>query len=150
MKAAEGIIAARRARAERYDLMLKSEDWLKPPECPGGNSHGYQSYVCLLKPKGRPLEPGDLSMERVSVLNEKRNELMDRLADRGIATRQGTHAVHTLGYYRRKYHLRPGDYMKSFAAERLSVTLPLYVQMTDEEQDFVIRELKECVALLGY
>jgi len=89
-------------------------------------------------------------MERVSVLNEKRNELMDRLADRGIATRQGTHAVHTLGYYKRKYSLRPEDYMKSFAAERLSFTLPLYVQMTDEEQDFVIGELKECVALLGY
>jgi dTDP-4-amino-4,6-dideoxygalactose transaminase len=150
MKAAGRIIAARRARAERYDLMLKSENRLKSPECPGGSSHSYQSYVCLFKPKDHPLEPEGLSMERVSVLNEKRNELMDRLADRGIATRQGTHAVHSLGYYRRKYNLRPEDYMKSFAAERLSLTLPLYVQMTDEEQDFVIRELKECAELLGY
>jgi perosamine synthetase len=150
MKAAGKIIATRRARAERYDLMLKDEGCLKSPECPGGNSHSYQSYVCLFKPKDHPLEPEGLSMERVSVLNEKRNELMDRLADRGIATRQGTHAVHTLGYYRKKYHLRPEDYMRSFAAERLSLTLPLYVQMTDEEQDFVIRELKECAELLGY
>ena len=150
MKVAGKIIAARRARAERYDLMLKDEDCLKSPECPGGNSHSYQSYVCLFQPKDHPLEPEGLSMERVSVLNEKRNELMDRLADRGIATRQGTHAVHTLGYYRKKYNLRPEDHMKSFAAERLSLTLPLYVQMTDEEQDFVITELKECAELLGY
>jgi dTDP-4-amino-4,6-dideoxygalactose transaminase len=145
MRAAEGIIAARKARAERYDLMLKGEDWLRCPECPNGSSHSYQSYVCMLT-----LEAEELTIERVSVLNERRNELMDRLAERGIATRQGTHAVHTLGYYREKYNLKPEDYLKSFAAERLSVALPLYAQMTDDEQDYVITELKKCAASLGY
>jgi dTDP-4-amino-4,6-dideoxygalactose transaminase len=32
----------------------------------------------------------------------------------------------------------------------LSITLPLYVQMTDEEQDYVIQELKACVESLVY
>ncbi len=75
---------------------------------------------------------------------------MERLAAAGIAIRQGTHAVHMLGYYREKYHLKSEDFIHSFAAEQLSITLPLYAQMTDEEQEFVIGELKKCVESLAY
>lgn len=75
---------------------------------------------------------------------------MEQLWSKGIAVRQGTHAVHALRYYREKYRLRPEDYMNSFIAEQLSITLPLYVQMTDDEQDFVIRELKVCVESLEF
>ena len=31
---------------------------------------------------------------------------MERLGEKGIAVRQGTHAVHTLGYYQKKYGLK--------------------------------------------
>ena len=74
---------------------------------------------------------------------------MEQLWTKGIAVRQGTHAVHMLGYYQKKYRLKPEDYINSFIAERLSITLPLYVQMTDEEQDYVIQELKACVESLA-
>jgi dTDP-4-amino-4,6-dideoxygalactose transaminase len=66
---------------------------------------------------------------------------MFQLEEKGIATRQGTHAVHTLGYYRKKYGLKADDYIYSYAADRLSVTLPLYPTMTDEEFDYVMENL---------
>jgi len=144
MKNASKIVSARIARAERYHQLLSKEEWLQIPRCPGGWVHSYQSYVGLLKPSKKT------SLQEILLLNKKRNQIMERMASKGIAVRQGTHAVHTLGYYRKKYQLKPEDCMNSFIAEQLSLTLPLYVQMTDEEQDYVIQELKACAELLVY
>jgi perosamine synthetase len=144
MKRAAKIIAARIARAERYHQLLRGEEWIKIPECPEGQTHSYQSYVGLMKPSNKD------SLQEILLLNKKRNQIMERMGGKGIAVRQGTHAVHTLGYYRKKYDLKPEDCMNSFIAEKLSITLPLYVQMTDEEQHFVIQELKACAESLGY
>ena len=144
MDKAAKIISARIARAERYHRLLRKEEWLQIPQCPEGYIHSYQSYVGLLKLKGKP------SFEEILLLNRKRNAIMERLGSLGIAIRQGTHAVHLLGYYREKYHLKPEDCIRSFAAEQLSITLPLYPQMTDEEQDYVIGELKKCAESLAY
>ncbi|GAG45369.1 unnamed protein product, partial [marine sediment metagenome] len=54
-----------------------------------------------------------------------------------------THAVHTLNYYRNKYDINDRDFLNSLAADRLSMTLPLYPQMTDEEQEYVIAHIRE-------
>lgn len=150
MKRAEEIIAIRKARAKRYHQILKEESWLKIPEPPEGNIHSYQSYVCLLKPRERSLSFNPLRMEEIFVLCEKRDQLMKLLGSKGIAVRQGTHAVHNLGYYKKKYKIKPEDYMNSLIAEKLSITLPLYCQMTDEEQDYVVKEFKKCAELLGF
>jgi perosamine synthetase len=144
MKRASKIIAARIARAERYNQLLSKEEWLKIPECPKGYIHSYQSYVSLIKFLKKP------RVEEILLLNKKRNQLMERLGRKGIAVRQGTHAVHTLGYYRKKYHLKPEDCINSFIAEQLSITLPLYMQMNDEDQDFVIQEIKTCAESLAF
>lgn len=144
MKNATKIIAARIARAERYHQLLRGEEWLQIPECPEGYIHSYQSYVGLLKLSKKT------SMQEILLLNRKRNEMMERLGAAGIAIRQGTHAVHMLGYYREKYHLKPEDCVNSFIAEQLSITLPLYAQMSDEEQDFVVQEIKKCAESLAY
>jgi len=66
-----------------------------------------------------------------------------KLERRGISVRQGTHAVHTLGYYKNKYTLKDKDYLSSYAADRLSVTLPLYADMNDKEFNYVIENIKE-------
>lgn len=128
------ILNERRKRAERYTERLESIDWLITPHIPQGYLHGYQSYVCMVDYKAR----GFHSIEEA---HEWRNKLMAQMEDNGIATRQGTHAVHLLGYYRNKYNLIETDFINSYAADRLSISLPLYVQMTDEEQDMVIQSL---------
>lgn len=138
MKKLRYILGQRAERACRYDEMLENVEWLETPYTPEAHVHGYQAYVCLFRPK----EP---TMDNVEDLHERRNALMARLEDEGIATRQGTQAVHVLSYYRQKYALQPADFPNTYIADRLSLALPLYTQMTDEEQDHVVRVLKQGV-----
>ena len=46
--------------------------------------------------------------------------------------------MHTLDYYRKKYHLIDEMFLFSYTADRLSIALPLYVGMKKEEFDYVI------------
>lgn len=126
------ILAERRALAARYDELLSHLSWLKTPPCPQGSLHAYQSYVCLVRAE----EFGGLP-----AANLFRNRLMAWLEGRGIACRQGTHAVHTLGYYRAKYGLTDNDCPHALAAERLSIALPLFVGMRRSDQQRVAAEL---------
>ena len=130
----EAILELRTERARAYDRRLAGIDWLRPQRLPAGCEHGYQSYVCLFRPETP-------SLRNVDDLHRRRNELMDSLEAAGIATRPGTHAVHTLGYYRRKYGLEPADVPNAYLADRLSIALPLFAQMTDEEQEYVLEHL---------
>jgi dTDP-4-amino-4,6-dideoxygalactose transaminase len=134
MERAEWILAERTQRAQRYDRALAEVAWLTPPVVPEGYVHGYQAYVCLF----RPDEP---TLASVARLHEERNDLMLQLEEQGIATRQGTHAPVILGYYAEKYGLRPEQFPNAYLADRLSLALPLYPQMTDDEQDAVITAL---------
>lgn len=134
MNKAERILNERIKRAEIYNENLTEIDWLKPPKRPEGFMHSYQSYVCMID---KNLFGGSLKRA-----NEFRNNLMKRLEALGISTRQGTHAVHTLGYYRDKYSLAEGDFPSSLEADHLSITLPLYPQMTEIEQETIIERLK--------
>jgi len=135
MDRAEWILSERRRRAARYDERLAEFAWLETPRVPAGYEHGYQAYVCLFRP-----EPPTL--DNVDRLHARRNALMACLESRGIATRQGTHAPVVLEYYVQKYGLRPEAYAHAVIADRLSLALPLYPQMTDDEQDSVVRELR--------
>lgn len=130
----EWILEQRSRMAFRYDETLRNLKWLRTPITPNGYQHGYQSYVCLFRPE----EP---SLENVERLTVSRNALMDRLEVAGIATRPGTHAVHMLGYYKEKYAIAPSDFSNAYLADHLTITLPLYAQMTEQEQDYVIEHL---------
>jgi dTDP-4-amino-4,6-dideoxygalactose transaminase len=136
MDRATWILAERARRAVLYDDMLTEIEWLETPRVPEGYTHGYQAYVCLF----RPAEP---TVNNVEQLHQRRNKLMMRLEAKGIATRQGTHAPVILGYYAEKYGLHPAQFPRAYLADRLSLTLPLYVQMTEAEQAEVCRSLRE-------
>lgn len=123
----EGMLARRRALAARYTQRLAAFPWIVPPACPEGLLPNFQSYMVRLTADA-PLG---------------RDELMQRLLDRGIATRRGIMATHREAPY------RPGNW-----DSRLPVTnrvtesamiLPLYHQMTDDDHDYVIDCLTEAV-----
>lgn len=131
----EYIIKQRRKWAERYNKLLREKvEYLILPYTPKGYYHTYQSYVCLVDRKR-------LGLHTIEEANVWRNNLMDNLEKSGIATRQGTHAVHTLGYYRNKYGYQDYDLPNAYECDRLSIALPLYVTMRQEEQDYVIDKL---------
>ena len=61
----------------------------------------------------------------------------------GISTRQGTHAVHTLGYYKKRFGFQPEDYPQAFACDRLSVALPLYYGLSEDDISFILKKIKD-------
>jgi dTDP-4-amino-4,6-dideoxygalactose transaminase len=142
IKKAAMIIQGRREIAQKYNQALKDQSQLITPLVPEGYIHGYQSYVCLFSGK---IGLSGLKMNKIKELNILRNEFMARLEERDISVRQGTHAVHTLGYYKKKYRLQDKDYLNSYIAERLSVTLPLYAQMPYTEFEYVVSAIKEVI-----
>jgi perosamine synthetase len=137
MDRADWILGRRGEIAARYDELLADLDWLTAPRVPAGYLHGYQAYVCLFAPEVPTLD-------NVEDLHRRRNQLMRRLEQAGVATRQGTHAPVILGYYRRKYDLSVERFPNAYIADRLTLTLPLYPQMTEAEQDRVVDELRRC------
>ena len=48
-------------------------------------------------------------------------------------------------FYAKKYGLAPGDFPNAYLADRLSLSLPLYPQMTDAEIDTVVSALAAAI-----
>ncbi len=133
---AERMLKERAARAHAYDAALADVPWLRTPAVPEGDVHGYQSYVCLFRPETP-------SLDNVERLHARRNAVMQRLDSRGISTRQGTHAPVLLAYYANKYDLRPDRFPNACFADRLSLALPLYSQLSDADQAYVCAAIRD-------
>lgn len=137
-------IEQRRELASRYDELLADCPRVITPVAGTGYRHAYQSYVCLFGADStEEIVAADLS--QIETWNRERNQLMAALEAEGIATRQGTHAVHTLGYYREKYRLGAADYPNAFRADRLSLALPLYPELAAQDQHRIAAALKRLI-----
>lgn len=122
------LLAERRRLALRYsELLAGIGEIILPTDDPG---HTYQSYVIRLAANDR----------------EKRNAIMERLAELKIQTRPGTHAVHRLGYYVNKYGLKPEQFPHACWAEDTTITLPIFPGMTDDQQKFVVDNIRANLA----
>lgn len=139
MNKKEYIMNGRREIAARYDIALREIDQLETPFIPKNYKHGFQSYVCIFT-DGEDIS--SLTKEQIDRINIKRNIFMEKLEDKNIATRQGTHAVHTLSYYKNKNNFKDEEFLNSYAADRLSIAIPLYAGMSDEEFTYVISNIK--------
>ncbi|MDP1878061.1 MAG: DegT/DnrJ/EryC1/StrS family aminotransferase [Actinomycetota bacterium] len=120
-----GLITHRRRQAGLYDEALTGFDWLVTPGEPEYALHTYQSYVVRLA-------DGDVT---------DRNAIMMSLADRGIQTRPGTHAVPDLGYYKRRAPSSEGRWPMARQAQDMTITLPLFPAMTEGDVGKVVQAL---------
>jgi perosamine synthetase len=113
------MLSRRRMLAERYSAAFSKLAWLKVPEEPAECRHNFQSYMVRLN-------------ERSTVT---RDELMQSLLDRGIASRRGVMPIHREGPYRsERWDSRlPAT---NLVADN-SLILPLFHDMTEDEQDYV-------------
>ena len=126
----DGLLAERYSCAKRYEELLADVVDFALPTVPEKCGHTYQSFVLRL------LEGGE----------KRRNCIMDHLAAHGIQTRPGTHAVHRLGYYANKYHLRPKDFPMAALCEDTTITIPIFPGMTIADQEQVVARLREGLA----
>ena len=141
MKKLDEILKGRRDRAAVYDDRLKGIPSVKIPVVPHGCEHGYQSYVIRIV-EGDKARVDEESIKRAE---KRRNSIIEKLESLGISTRQGTHAVHTLSYYRKKYGMEPMELFGSLVCDHTSIALPLYPNMSEDEQEYVIDSLLSMV-----
>jgi perosamine synthetase len=120
-----------RARwAAWYREALAGLAWLRLPDEPPGMRHGWQAFVTYVDPVRAPAA---------------RNDIMQRLEQQGIATRPGTHAVHTLAYYRKRFGLAAGDFPAARDCAEHTMAIPLHNRMAADDYQYVAA----CLRALG-
>ena len=124
----DNLIKKRQKYAKLYTQELSTVEWLYPPKELKGYDHSWQAYVCFVDEKKAPLP---------------RNKLMDHLLKRGIATRPGTHAVHMLSLYQKRFDLAEDSFPGARDCYLYSIALPLHNRITEEDYKFIITTLKE-------
>lgn len=117
------IINRRRLLANRYHYLLKEIPGVKLPVEPPWAKSNWQSY-CI----------------RISE-ELKQREVMQHMLNRGVATRRGVMCAHREPPYRglKERHPLP----ESEQAQDHSIILPLYPQMSELEQNYVVQVLSE-------
>jgi perosamine synthetase len=113
--------------AAYYREALQGLPWLRLPHVPDGYRHGWQSFVCMIDEALAPCS---------------RNEIMQRLQQRGVSTRPGTHAVHDLGYYRERFGLNSDMFPHSRDAARFSMAIPLHNRMSADDYAYVVESIR--------
>ena len=124
-------IAERHQWAMYYRDQLGDLPWLRMPHVPDQGIHGWQAFVTYVDHRTAPLP---------------RNVIIERLQAAGVATRPGTHAVHMLGYYSRRYGLQPGHYPRARDCSENTMAIPLHNRMTPDDYAYVVRCLHEVSA----
>lgn len=142
MAKADEILASRRRTAALYDTLLADCEWLRLPAHRNDVAHSYQSYVCVFAPET------PTNANRVA-LHEQRNAIMTELEQRGIGTRQGTHSVPHTTYYANRYAIHADAFPQSRLAESLSIAIPLYAGMSDDDVREVASALRDAFATVG-
>lgn len=71
-----------------------------------------------------------------------RNDIMERLQQRGIATRPGTHAEHMLGYYREKFSITPEESPGARDCDANTMAIPPHNRMSADDYQYVIDAIK--------
>jgi dTDP-4-amino-4,6-dideoxygalactose transaminase len=122
LKKLDDFIAERARWATFYNSKLGGLNWLHLPSENAGCVHAWQSYVLKIDASSAPLT---------------RDDLMTRLAAEGIGTRPGTHAVHTLDYYRRTYGINPEDFPHARDAADTTISIPLHNRMQADDYNYV-------------
>jgi dTDP-4-amino-4,6-dideoxygalactose transaminase len=123
----DGFIDERARWAAWYREELSDLEWITTPTEPEDGRHAWQAFV--------------VSIAQDSPIG--RNELMDRLQDRGISTRPGTHAVHTQGYYRDRFGFEERSFPGAATAANNSVALPLHNRMSEPDYEYVVHSIRE-------
>lgn len=127
------LVNRRRALAAAYRSLLAGIPNLCPPVEPGWARSNWQSYCIRLTRESSQLG------------------VMQAMLDRRIATRRGIMCAHREPAYRAQSWRAGGPLTESERAQEECILLPLYHQLSDEDQQFIASGLRailqaECVA----
>jgi len=120
-------LAERDRWATWYMQELASLPWLRMPARPRDGRHAWQAFVVYVDPELAP---------------RPRNELMEQLQRAGVSTRPGTHAVHLLGYYRKRFGFAPEDFPEARDCDANTMAIPLHNRMGADDYQRVVDALR--------
>ena len=125
MKHIDELLEKRLELSRRYEKFLSDCDDVKFPEKTSGSKHSYQSFCIFV---------------------ENRNQVMKSMRSQGIEVQIGTYSLHMHpAFASRPYCQIRGDMPGSKYAFDHCLTLPMYHDMTTDEQKHVIDRLKDNV-----
>ena len=123
MNHVDELLDKRKALAVRYNTLLSNIGEIGLPTTTFGGSHSFQSY-CILTPK--------------------RDYILKTLRSHGIEVQIGTYSLHMHPAYQNKQFFTIFGEMKgSTASFNRCLTLPLFHDLTESEQDYIIKKLTE-------
>lgn len=129
LKRLPAIIERRRVQAERYCELLADVPGLTLPVEPTWAHSNWQSF-CVVLPPGC-----------------SQREVMQAMRDSGVSTRRGIMCAHREPAYAREPWLAgPSGLPRSEEAQDRGLILPLYHELTADEQEMVTRALREACA----
>jgi dTDP-4-amino-4,6-dideoxygalactose transaminase len=130
------LVRRRREIAAVYRSLLGDIPGLRLPVEPEWARSNWQSY-CIRLPEG-----------------SDQRQVMQALLDHGIATRRGIMCTHREPAYKNQPWRSSGSLSTSERAQDECILLPLYHQITHEEQQFIASRLRlaigaDCIAFAG-
>ena len=123
MRVIDQLLLRRRELAENYKSLLSGVQDVGVPECTKGGEHSYQSF-CIYVPQ--------------------RDRLMKKMRGAGIEVQIGTYSLHTHPAFADAKSCGTDEkFEQSTSSFSTCLTLPLYHELTCEEQGYVVEQLKE-------
>ncbi len=134
LRVLDEILERRRLLAERYTAALERIAHLEAPYDPAYAQRTWQSYCVRVGPDA-PLQ---------------RTDLMRSLLQDGIATRRGVMAIHEEASYANRSTDGPRlDLPHTEAATRETLMLPIFPDLTEHQQDYILERLEACLLALA-
>lgn len=122
-------VERRRKLAKRYDELLEDLPLVLPKQSPQTQS-SWHLYVVRL---------------RLEDIRKSHRQVFEALRAENIGVNLHYIPVHTQPYYK-KLGFQWGDFPEAERYHQEALTLPLYYELTEEEQDQVIRVLKKAIS----
>ena len=124
----DGFNRRRGALADRYHEQLRDwPQWTLPAESPYPYRHAWNLYTPLINPAAARMD---------------RDTFMQRMGQAGIGTGLHYQAIHLHPFYAQRFGFRRGDFPIAETVSDRIVSLPLFPDMTDADQDRVIEVMR--------
>ncbi|CAN5237677.1 DegT/DnrJ/EryC1/StrS family aminotransferase [soil metagenome] len=125
----DGFIERRTTLANRYQTLLADwSEWSLPGKPAYSHRHAWHLYTPVLK---------------TEVAGVDRAEFMQKMKEQDIGTGLHFQAAHLFHYYQKQFGYKLGDFPRAeYVCERI-VSLPLFPDMTENDQDRVIAAMKK-------
>jgi dTDP-4-amino-4,6-dideoxygalactose transaminase len=132
LKKLDGFIAVRAARAQKYQEFFSQVRGLILPQAVAyPHKHAWHLYTPLVD---------------IDALKIDRNQFMQELKNRNIGSGLHYTAVHEFSYYAKQFGHKPGDFPEAhFVSDRI-LSLPLFPDMTDQDQEDVVEAVADVCA----